>query len=344
MAKLIRLNTVTRDGFHNAFTDMQFWNGCFWISYRKGATHISLDSQAIIACSADKCRFYEAAKIKIAGDVRDPKMVVVGPDRMALLVCVVPYGYEAEQLQQYICFSKDGVNFDEPKSILPPNHWLWRVVPFNGKYYGACYLDLPKKDPAAGGLHVRTQLMVSDDLLKWEKVSQIGQDDMALCETGMYFTQSQELWTVTRRNNESFAALLAIAKPPYTDWEYHHLNTSIEAPIIFEQGGVLYVSGRSHNVRDGRMDHPHAEPEGLAIWRLERGKVTSVLRLPAAGDCSYPGIAKDPSGRLFISYYSQHAYMDGVLPLPLYPEEIRVDHRGALLKPADIYFGEISLA
>lgn len=343
MAKLLRLNTVIRDGFHNAFTDMQFWKGCFWISYRKGATHMSMDSEAIIACSADQYRFREVVRLKMTGDVRDPKIIVAGPDRLALTICAMPEGAEARMFQQYVCFSDDGVNFDAPVAILPSNQWLWRIIPFGGKFYGVAYSTLTPQTPATQLFNYRSELMVSDDLVNWSKISQIGQDDMALAETGMYFSPSGELWTVNRRNVKPLTALLAIARPPYTDWEYHELNTNIEAPIIFEHRNSLYVSGRCNNVRDGRVDHPHAEPEGLAIWKLERGQVISILRLPAAGDCSYPGIAKDPAGRLFISYYSQHAYMDGVLPLPLYPEEVRMDHRGVLLKPADIYFGQIEL-
>ncbi|MHB0934782.1 MAG: hypothetical protein ACYDCO_06420 [Armatimonadota bacterium] len=43
MPKVLRQATVIRDGWHNAFTDLQFWQGCYWVSYRKGAAHTSMD-------------------------------------------------------------------------------------------------------------------------------------------------------------------------------------------------------------------------------------------------------------------------------------------------------------
>ena len=37
MANIQRLVTVTRDGMHNAFTDLIYWQGMYVVSYRKGA-------------------------------------------------------------------------------------------------------------------------------------------------------------------------------------------------------------------------------------------------------------------------------------------------------------------
>ena len=46
MARVLRQVTVVRDGWHNGFTDLQYWQGCYWVSYRKGTAHASADGEA----------------------------------------------------------------------------------------------------------------------------------------------------------------------------------------------------------------------------------------------------------------------------------------------------------
>ena len=58
------------------------------------------------------------------------------------------------------------------------------------------------------------------------------------------------------------------------------------------------------------------------------------------GDCSYPGLIKDPEGRICMTYYSQHAYLMGVEPFPWQqwgPAEAKA------LIPSDVYFAELAL-
>ena len=48
MAAILRQVTVARDGMHNAFTDLQYWQGCYLVGYRKGASHVSMDGEAVV--------------------------------------------------------------------------------------------------------------------------------------------------------------------------------------------------------------------------------------------------------------------------------------------------------
>jgi hypothetical protein len=82
----------------------------------------------------------------------------------------------------------------------------------------------------------------------------------------------------------------------------------------------------------------------LGLWRLERKGVTPALLIPATGDCAYPGLIKDPAGRICLSYYSQHAYHMGVIPYLLRYEPLPPTHdKGQLLSPDDVYFAELEL-
>jgi hypothetical protein len=344
MARLLRIVTVTRDGLHNAFTDLVKWQGQYWIGYRKGASHASMDGEAIVAVSPNKCRFREVAHIRVAGDVRDPKFVPMSEDKLAAIFPVWIGGHQKRDLQQYVAFTNNGWDFEKPVEVqLPRNHWLWRAVKHNGRYYGVCYnFDKVKTNFAREYI---SELMVSDDLVKWETISRIGDSSMSLGETGMHFTAEGELWTVTRRNREPHTALLAIAKAPYTQWENHELGVFIHAPVIAESKGALYVCGRRHAGMEGDQGHPHSSPHGTMIWQLERGRVKPVLRLPAAGDCSYAGMITAEDGRLLVSYYSQHAYLDGVVA-PQFDhgiDPVANADNAVTLFPSDVYFAEVEV-
>jgi hypothetical protein len=332
------MTTVVRDGFHNAFTDLQYWQNTYWVSYRKGSDHATADGAAILASSVDRQRFQEVGRIKLPGDVRDPKMVPMSEEQMAVIFPVWIGGHQKRHLQQYVAFTRDGVNFDAPIPLFPPNHWLWRVVKAQDRYYGARY-RFPKIK--SEGAYV-TELVVSDDMINWRTVSRIGDDAMQLGETGMHFMPDGELWTVTRRNNDPGTAILAIASPPYTQWEIKDLGRRIASPVIMEHNGSLHVAGRRSRQMDGDIAPAHLGP-GVGIWKLDRAGLTPILFMPASGDCAYPGFIKDPEGRICFTYYSQHAYTDGVLE-PQYALEPQPEGKtGRVLVPADVYFAELIL-
>ncbi|NLL83913.1 MAG: exo-alpha-sialidase [Lentisphaerae bacterium] len=333
MARIIRQTTVIRDNMHNAFTDLQFWQGAYWVSYRKGADHISMDAHAVVSVSHDRHRFTELATSSVRGDVRDPKMFPIDDDHLALYYPTWLYGAGSHQvngknyfkpIQQYITFSTNGHTWQAPQPILAPNMWLWRIRPHQGRYYGLI------QNLAAAYDDVRPHqldLAVSDDLINWETIARIGEN---LNESDIFWHPDGEAWVVSRTVKGHFS-VFAAAKPPYTEWHTTTLTSMVHAPIILEHNDNLYVAGRSNPIYEGPLPAPVGTCS-LSLWRLTRGQLDPVLHIPAYGDCSYPGLIKDPEGRICLSYYSQHAYNLGVIT-PTTPDSI----------PADVYFAELEL-
>lgn len=137
----------------------------------------------------------------------------------------------------------------------------------------------------------------------------------------------------TVHEDDEVGSYFAVASPPYADWQLTAMHPMVHAPVFLEQNNELYVAGRSAPIRDGDRSFAFGlEREGwsMAMWKVHRGNLELVLRFPATGDCSYPGLIKDPQGRICISYYSQHAYHHGVVAPP----------RGSA---ADVYFAELDL-
>lgn len=348
-ARILRQCTVVRDGLHNAFTDLIRWQGCYWVSYRKGTAHASADGVGALSVSADGHRFYEAAQVRLPGDGRDPKLVAMSPDRLAMIfpswmqhVDPDRYGHQ-RHLQQYVTFSDDGFHWEKPTPIGEPNRWLWRVRKHDGRYWGLSY-GL-KRDATWENRITTLELLASDDMLQWDIVAQVGQDEQALGESDILFHPDGEAWIVSRNSNRPgwHDAWLAIAQPPYTDWRTTSLETVIHAPAILQHGEKIYVAGRRFSDREGDDTFPFLARASLGVWELTRTGVEPVLRIPAAGDCSYPGFIHGPNGEVFMSYYSQHAYIMGVIEHVYRPVPEEPYDTGDLLPQSDVYFAQLAL-
>lgn len=338
MARILRQVTVVRDGMHNGFTDLQYWQGCHWVSYRKGAGHASMDGEAVVSVSADRTRFREVARIHMPGDNRDPKLLPMGENRIAMYFPSWLRGANARELQHYITFSDNGYDWERPSPILPPGMWLWRVRRHDDRYYGLIQNLTGNWD--AEIMPHQLDLAVSDDLLEWEIIARVG-DEYGLNESDIHWHDDGEAWIVARSVAKPQGSFFCSAEPPYTDWHVTELAPMVHAPIFVHHEGALYVAGRSLPSVEGDAAFPFSSAS-LGIWRVRRGALEPVLRIPATGDCSYPGMIKDPEGRICLSYYSQHAYHMGVVPPPSRVEP-HADTGASLLAADDVYFAELDL-
>ena len=147
--------------------------------------------------------------------------------------------------------------------------------------------------------------------MAWNRLCRIGDDEVGLNESDLFFHGDGTAWIVARSSKPSGYSYFCHSKPPYTQWQWQPLDALIHAPILLEHKDYLYVAGRSRPALEGDATFP--SEHSLGIWEVTFGSVTPVLRIPAMGDCSYPGLIKDADGRICLTYYSQHAYYMGVV-------------------------------
>ena len=346
MARVKSITTVTRDGMHNAFTDLIHWQGAYWIVYRKGSHHSSPDSWIAVASSFDRRRFVEVGHVRVPGDNRDAKLVptdggkrlaMVFPSRDRLRAAV---GRDKPgKLRLYVAFSDDGHNWQTPTEIEPgrPNQWLWRVRQHDGVYYGLSY------GPGDHGRWEDKQhwlaLLRSDDLLQWQHLAWVNADGPLMNECDLTIRDDGRMWILGRSARDTGCCAFASAAPPYTDWSIKLIPPRIEAPVLLEHGGALYAAGRCWPHEAGNPMYHFGDEQTLGLFGVEFETVRPILHLPANGDCSYPGLIADPDGRVCMSYYSSHAYFDGTHdpPRTLDPDQ------PASKQIADIYFAELEL-
>lgn len=328
MAGILRQVTVIRDGLHNGFTDLQVWQGCYWVSYRKGQGHTSMDGTATVAVSSDRTRFREVAHVHVRGDNRDPKLLPIDEDRCAMYFPSWTRGTgqpdSKKHLRQFITFSDNGYTWEAPRVILSPQSWLWRIRRHEDRWYGLIY---------GHGL----DLAVSTDLLNWEPLAHLHDEAN---ESDIVWHDNGEAWVLARHTNTS--SLLFTATPPYKDWTANQLPTMVHAPVMLFHDGSLYAAGRKNMQQEALNTWPF-NWASLGIWRVSSTGLEPVLHVPATGDCSYPGLVKDPEGRICLTYYSKHAYHMGFATAP---EGIAQDNdaSGTTGRSAnDVYFAELDL-
>jgi len=329
MVKILWHQTAVRDGWHNAFTDLCFWRDTYWLTFRRGSAHVSPDGGVVVMRSVDLKRWHKIAYVKTVGDDRDPKFCLAG-DRLHVYFGTWlprPENWPDKRfgpLVTHVCFTEDGAHWPDPVPAYEQNYWLWRVRYHDGTFYSPAYgWDDPREKNRSF-----LDLLTSQDGIKWKKVCRIAGVEDQPDEADLFFQPDGELWCIARSTRSPDHSLFYSSKWPYQKWERVDLKVTIHCPVFCESDGRLYVAGRR------RIDapwKPQLTPAGnTGIFIAEKGKVEPLLALPSDGDAAYPGLISREPGKLIISYYSQHAYLSGVIC-------------GLTPHSADVYMAEIAI-
>ncbi len=128
-------------------------------------------------------------------------------------------------------------------------------------------------------------------------------------------------WTRAMSDLGGWTAMVATAKPPYSEWEMSDLPVIAEGHHFFELGGHTFLGSRANYSGD------HAEVNDNPPIFDNRRSYTLIYDFTAdrqlkpwavvdsLGDCSYPFLVETPT-EILCAYYSQHE--DGVCKPFLY--------------------------
>ena len=317
MAKLLRLDTVYADGYHNAFTDLIRWQDHYYLAFRTAGSHgLQPPGDILVLRSRDLESWETCVRISTACDDRDPKLIDAG-DRLGI-VFGTWYPRWSDQsianaprdLISHIVVSRDGSCWSAPRQVYGVNYWLWRVLPAEDGYYCAAYHFAKRDDRQMRTVH----LLRSEDLFDWRLVG-LMREGGGSGEPVLYHPEPGVLHCVARTLEPNNHSWLGKSKAPYTTWEWTDLGVMIHAPVVLEVDDEWICAGRSQ-VCD--LPTGTCEPDSgshTSVWAIRDDKAEHLLTVPSAGDCSYCGLALDPDGNVAMSYYSQHER----LPLPQGP-------------------------
>ncbi len=338
MAEIDWVRRIYKDGWHNAFTDFQLFQGRYYVCFRNGLSHVSPEGKAVVIASDDLVDWYRAGvPINTTGDDRDPHLVAT-EDRLYIYAGSVSWigrGGDPDGgvriTQTHCAVTEDGETWSNPVPVYREGYWLWGVGRIDDRFYGLAYGNEPgDREGRPSELH----LVQSTDGLDWELVSVVTKNG----SEATFRIAADGAMRVAIRGGDENRFIMAVAKPPFTDWRLQDLGEVIPAPLLVEVGRREYVIGRQH-VRDpggpgdpgdpGDADDPgKIVDRRTSIWRVEEDGVVHVLDLPSGGDTSYVGVVRQEDGALLLSYYSQHEVETGekhfLYPANIYLAKVRL--------------------
>ena len=141
------------DGRHNAFTDLAFWKGHYYLCFRHGETHGSLDGVIRIMRSTDMRNWEACGTCRTAGDDRDPHFTVTD-DRLYVYFGVWDLAHwpgnrvpDRKSVRSHFASTTNGTTWSAVQGIWEPGWWVWRVRHHEGMFYGGAYTAIrPKPD------------------------------------------------------------------------------------------------------------------------------------------------------------------------------------------------------
>lgn len=307
MIKLVGKNKIYSNGMHNAFTDMMYFKGKYYLCFRKGKAHMSPDGKAVVLSSSDPSSPSEwkvNKEFALEGDVRDTKFFVLN-DRLHLVLPVRVPDEKNRTISNFLTFTKDGSQWANPVKIFQKNWVMWRPKLHRGKLYGAFYSyeqDIMKW---------RVVLYVSAAGKKWTPVSVIA-SGFAPNETEIEFMDGKLYAFVRREGGET---LQCSSSAPYKKWDEHGMGGRLHAPVVFKIAKTFVLGVREFELLNEFMDVKVADEiiqmrrqrQCLSLWEWKRGgfKKSLVLEEGENMDAGYMGIACDAKNKkeAYVPYY-----------------------------------------
>ncbi|MFA5858124.1 MAG: hypothetical protein WC955_03555 [Elusimicrobiota bacterium] len=303
--KILSNKQIFSDGKHNAFTSISKFKGKYFIVFRHGESHVSLDGK-IVAITSEDLKVWSLPSVvaDIETDDRDPKLFVFNDK----LYCA----YQTRHLKDndpkqsvaepMITWTEDGFNWSIPVKMIDLMGVPWYVHQgADGKFYSALYTFEDRTD---GRTWKVVLLKTADPEKKWEQQSVIWQGESAN-ETDILFS-GDKLYAVIRR--ERMNTVIVSSVMPYTTWEkVYELPFEVHAPVLYpsqQNTGGFYIIGRLIQ-RTTEFGLPYHEV-AVFEWAPVTGFKKHCIFVSGYGvDSSYAGICgiDGQPDELAVSYY-----------------------------------------
>ncbi len=283
---------------HSAFTDLIYFEHCWWCAFREGSTHMSLDGTIRVMISLDGNDWQTQSVFTWhGGDLRDPKFSI-RPDGALLLAAGMRWSTPVNARETIyslgFVFDSDKQAWQEPIiDVMGKATWRWAPTWYEDSAYVVGY----------AGRDRQGCLYQSKDGLRWcvNIAPFFPPSSVFTNESSLAFDANGAAYCLTRRDAmQGAVALLGSAQPPYENWQWRKTNTALGGPKLLRlSNGEWIAAFRKINYR-----------RGTACTLIQKLDVKTArfkpwLSLPSGGDTSYPGLVES-GGRLLVSYYSSH--------------------------------------
>jgi hypothetical protein len=306
-AKIDWIVVAHADGEHNAFTDLIRWKNAYYLCFRHGESHLSMDGEIRVMTSPDLKTWTPCGTLDTYGDDRDSKLVATD-DTLYVYFGVWDLKHAPDHgtpdrgmVRSHFATTTDGKTWSPVRGVYEPGWWLWRVSRHNGEFWSAAYTARRPKPEVR-----ETRLLRSADGLEWT-LHTVVTNRREAGEADLLWRRDGAVWLITRANDEKGVSMLFRSDADMKHWIGADLNAKIHSPVFATWKDRVFIAGRDYD-RTGSK---------TKIWELIDGQVIELITLPSAGDTGYPGLLVDPATAdarapaFFVSWYSQHEYDTG---------------------------------
>lgn len=304
--KVENVRRVFHNGEHNAFTDLIRWHDRFWLTFRScpDGHMVSSTASVIVLSSEDAQTWREEFRFSVPKrDTRDPHFLNF-QDKLFVFTGTWYAGdgklprelYDINKHLGFAVWTADGKAWEGPRQMEGTyGHYIWRATARDGMAYlcGRRKAGYSEQESGAGaGRVMEGAMLVSDDGLNWRFRSLFQKTSGD--ETAFLFEPNGDLRALSRAGGGP--AQIAVAKPPFVEWDAKPLAEYIGGPLLIRWEERLMIGGR-RNTPEG--------PKTVLYW-LKDTEMVPFAVLPSDGDNSYPGFVDLGGGKGLVSWYSSH--------------------------------------
>lgn len=275
---------------HNAFPDIQSFDGNLYGACREGTDHMSMDGEIAVIRRGSSGEWRSVTTFSEDGmDLRDPKLSVT-PDGRLMCLGVIRWqdGYDEDRVAM-VWFSEDGTDWSKGQHIGEPNIKIWRVTWHEGTGYAVGQSTTADKF---------TRLYRTDNGRDYEPIVPRLYDQDFANETTLGFNGNGRAVALCRRNRgENPTTVFGQSTPPYQDWTWEELSVLLGGPNLIRLPSHRWLAA-------GRVTT--SDPFTGLLWLdPEESSMELAYHLPSEGDNGYPGLTIH-NDQLWVVYYSSH--------------------------------------
>jgi lysophospholipase L1-like esterase len=340
---------------HNAFTDLTFFDGQFYLAFRNGAGHCPPpppSGRVIVLRSNDGFSWEKETVLRVPGveHQADPKFLQAD-GRLLLYTLTLEKTNTSSRRRMTYVFERLG-----------PRKWstlfecapcsFWRPKKWRDQYVAAGYSSKPDEK---GKSRFGVDLYQSPDGHDWEKISTILDQPIDGNETDLLIEGDELIAFARTGEGNNHEMMICTYVPSENRWETVSSRRLIHAPCVFKAGNRTMITGRycsqsDEGFRDLRRDwnafnygadsgsvqvdpaRVEAYHHGLrtGVFMMDGTRPRLMMELLSAGDSSYTGVVQY-GDEFVISDYSMHEY---------YPP---IRRPGDWNTPCDIYISRIRI-
>lgn len=318
----VKVTKIWDKAKHNAFPDLHFSNGYYYVALREGTSHVDNNNDGIVRIirSKDLDNWETVHEYQMDGvDVREARLSSMPDGRILVSLAAGVWKDGYQWLKSYVSYSNNsGMTFtplieaDVDSTIPSKLNWIWRLTWHNGVGYGILYSFPVDRNSAPW----QAYLVATTDGKSYKKVSDLPIDGNPN-ECTIRFDKDGKMYVMIRRESGDQMGSLASSTYPYTEWSFAPLNWRLGGPNFLFLNDEELVMGSRLNTNDGAR---------TAIFLTDlTGNVKNTILLPSWGDSSYPGmVLRD--GMLHVVYYSSHEGKSSIYKSSLHVDALSKKH------------------